>query len=39
MVWYIDNGFLIGWYYCKEGCQYGDGTLETAERIERERKE
>lgn len=36
MVRYIDNGFILGWYYCKEDCYFGDGTKEEAERIEKE---
>lgn len=26
MIVYIDNGYLIGLYYQKEGFYYGDGT-------------
>ncbi len=37
--YYIDDGFLLGWYYSTDGAYIGDGTLETAERIERERQE
>lgn len=37
MVMFIDNGDVCGWYFYKEGCIYGDGTLKTAERIEKER--
>ena len=37
MVKYIDNGQIpAGWYYVKEGCCYGNGTREDAERIEAE---
>ena len=36
MVKYVDNGFICGWYFVKEGCYFGDGTKITAERIEKE---
>lgn len=39
MVQYIDDGVLLGWYFCKEGCRFGDGTKKTAERIEMEMTE
>lgn len=39
MILYIDDGYIIGWYYSTDGGYIGDGTLETAERIERERQE
>ena len=38
MVQYVDNGFVYGWYFVKEGCYFGDGTKRTAERIKKERK-
>jgi hypothetical protein len=38
MVKYIDDGVLLGWYFCREGC-WGDGTKKTAERIEKEMTE
>lgn len=39
MVQYVDNGCIpAGWYYVKEGCYYGNGTREEAERIEMERE-
>ena len=38
MVKYIDNGFLVGWYFVKEDLTLGDGTKETAYRIQRERR-
>ena len=33
MVMYVDNNLIVGWYFCKEGCYYGDGTEATANRI------
>ena len=39
MVQYVDNGFVCGWYFVKEGCYFGDGTKRTAERIEKEREQ
>ena len=39
MVKYIDDGVLLGWYFCREGCCWGDGTKKTAERIEKEMTE
>lgn len=39
MVKYIDDGVLLGWYFCKEGCCWGDGTKKMAERIEKEMAE
>ena len=38
MVQYVDNGFVCGWYFVKEGCYFGDGTKRTAEIIEKERE-
>ena len=38
MVQYVDNEFVCGWYFVKEGCYFGDGTKRTAERIEKERE-
>ena len=35
----IDDGVLLGWYFCKEGCCWGDGTKKMAERIEKEMAE
>lgn len=35
MVKYIDDGVLLGWYFCREGCCWGDGTKKTAERIKK----
>lgn len=39
MVKYFDNEVLVGWYYQKKDCYFGDGTKETAERIEKEMEE
>ncbi len=39
MVKYIDDGVLLGWYFCRGGCYWGDGTKMTAERIEKEMAE
>lgn len=39
MVKYIDDGVLFGWYFCREGYCWGDGTKKTAERIEKEMTE
>lgn len=39
MVKYIDDGMLLGWCFCKEGCCWGDGTKKMAERIEKEMAE
>lgn len=39
MVTYTDNGFLLGWYFVKDGCWFGDGTKEMAEKIEKEMEE
>ena len=30
MIVYVDNGFLIGWYFEKEGQYFGDGTKQMA---------
>lgn len=35
MVRWIDNGYILGWYFVtEEGFIYGDGTLEYAKRVE-----
>lgn len=39
MVKYIDDRVLLDWYFCREGCCWGDGTKKTAERIEKEMTE
>jgi len=35
---YIDNEYIQGWYYQSEDRLIGDGTKDTAERIEKERE-
>ena len=36
MIKYVDNGYIKGWYCIKDGCYYGNGTKDDAERIEKE---
>jgi hypothetical protein len=35
MIVYIDNEYIYGWYYQSDYRLIGDGTKETAERIEK----
>lgn len=38
MIVYVDNEYIYGWYYQSDDRLIGDGTKETAERIEKDVK-